>query len=72
MFGDAFVKQLSDQYLKPLGALKTFTLLRTVSSQDAVVYVYHAVCEKGATDEAISWNEAAERVNRFEATGYAA
>jgi len=57
-FTDAVVKSISDQYLKPLGAVKTFTLGSTVIAPAAMIFVYHAVCANGAIDEAISWNAA--------------
>jgi hypothetical protein len=54
-FTDAAVKSVSDQ-LKALGAVKTLTLTRTVTSSAAVVYVYHVVCAAGAMDQGISWD----------------
>jgi len=58
IFTPEFVAQLSNQYLKPLGAVKTFTQVRVVTMQGARVIVYRAVCEKGSIDQAISWNDA--------------
>ena len=57
-FTGAAVKSISDTYLKPLGAVKTFTQIRVVTTPAAVIYVYHSVCANGAMDQAISWNDA--------------
>ena len=57
-FTPDLVSQLSTQFLKPLGAVKTFTQLRVVTVQGAVVHVYRVVAEKGSIDEAISWDDA--------------
>jgi hypothetical protein len=57
-FTDAVVKSLSDQALKPLGAVKTITQTRVVTTPVATIYVYHVVCANGAIDQAISWNSA--------------
>lgn len=57
-FTDAFVKSLSDQALKPLGAVKTITQIRVVTTPVATIYVYHVVCANGAIDQALSWNAA--------------
>jgi hypothetical protein len=57
-FTDAVVKSLSDQALKPLGAVKTFTQVRIVTTPVATIYVYHVVAANGAIDQAISWDAA--------------
>ena len=57
-FTDAVVKSISDQSLKPLGAVKSVALLRTATVPGAVIYVYHVVCANGAVDESLSWNAA--------------
>lgn len=57
-FTDATVKSISDQALKPLGAVKTITQIRVVTTPVAMIYVYHVVCANGAIDMAISWNAA--------------
>jgi hypothetical protein len=58
IFTPDFVTKLSDQYLKPLGAVKSFTQLRSETVQGATLYFYRAVCDKGSIDQAISWNDA--------------
>jgi hypothetical protein len=57
-FTDAVVKQISKQSLRPLGAIKTFTQIRVVTTPVAQIFVYHAMCANGAMDEAISWDAA--------------
>jgi hypothetical protein len=57
-FTPDLVTQLSTQFLKPLGAVQTFTQLRVVTTQGAVIHVYRVVAERGSIDEAISWNDA--------------
>ncbi len=57
-FSDAMVSQLSTAYLKPLGAVRSFTLTDKGPYQGMTVYAFRAACANGTIDELISWNGA--------------
>ena len=57
-FPDAVVTSISDHGLKQLGAVKSITQIRVVTTPVATIYVYHVVCANGAIDQAISWDAA--------------
>jgi len=57
-FTDSAVGQISSQYLRPLGAVKTFSFVRQLAVQGMTVYEFRAACANGSIDELISWNSA--------------
>jgi hypothetical protein len=57
-FTDTTVKQISSQYLQPLGALTTFTYVRQMVVSGQTLYVFRATCANGSAEELLSWDSA--------------
>jgi hypothetical protein len=57
-FTDSTVKQISSQYLQPLGAVTAFTYVRQMVVTGQTLFVFRATCANGSADELISWDSA--------------